>query len=171
MGPIKIDGDLLIDTGEDFRLLGAVYVTGSVTVQNTASAGCDISFGPLSCVLVSDGYIDLHNVVNIYGSGDSESFLIFVSDIKDCIGAGSTGIGCGDEDAGIELKQNVFGGIFFTSHSMIYMNNNVDVKSIVGYKLLLDQNAHITYEPELIDLNFSSGIDSGWRVNEWVEVE
>ena len=169
MGPIKIDGNLAVGVGEDFRLLGVVYVTGNITIQNGADAGCDVSFGNFSCVIVADGWIDVHNVVEITGSGDSDSYMILVSDIKDCLGAPK--VGCSPENAGIQLKQNVVGGIYFTSDSMIYLNNNVDATSIVGYKLLLDQNAFITYEPELIDLDFSSGVDGGWRVNAWVETE
>ena len=169
MGPIKIDGNLLVDVGESYRLLGTVYVTGNVTVQNVADAGCDVSFGDFSCVIVADGWIDVHNVVNITGSGDSDSYLIMVSDIKDCLGVAK--VGCGPENSGIHLKQNVTGGIYFTSDSMIYLSNTVNATSIVGYKLLLDQNGFITYEPELIDLNFSSGIDGGWRVNEWYETQ
>ena len=145
-----------------------MHVTGNVYLTtNNVDVGCDISFGPLSCVMVVDGFADLKNGVSVLGSGDVDSYMIIVSDIKDCVGAPLAG--CGPDNSGIHLNNGVTGGIYFTSDSMIHLSQTVDATSIVGYKLFLDQNASVTYEPSLIDLNFSSGADGGWRVNSWVE--
>ena len=170
MGPVKIDGNLEIDISDVFTLSGVVYVTGNVTPDNLSRIQCDPLFGEQSCVLITDGYVDISNNATFSGSGNSKSYLMILTTIENCLGE-ATAASCGPENSAIYIKNNATGAIFYASNSLIYINNVVNVTSIVGYKFRLNNTATVTYEDNISDLIFSSGVGGGWRVHEWEEVE
>lgn len=170
MGPVKIDGDLSIVGGDTFTISGTVYVTGDVFPGNNAIVRCDPLFGEQSCILVIDGNVDVSNNVFFSGSGDPKSYVMILSTIEGCQGGTQT-VPCAPENSAIYIVNNATGAIFYASDSLIHLNNNVNVTSIVGYKLRLNNGAKVTYENNISDLVFSSGVGGGWRVDEWEEVE
>ncbi len=170
MGPIKIDGDLVIVGGDTFTLSGVVYVTGNVVPGNNTTIRCDPLFGEQSCVLLADGYIDISNNIIFSGSGNSKSYLMALSTIENCLG-GVQIPPCGPGNSAIYIMNNATGAIFYASDSLVHINNNVNVTSVVGYQFRLDNNAKVTYESDISDLIFSSGFVGGWRIHSWGEVE
>ncbi|MDO8604742.1 MAG: choice-of-anchor R domain-containing protein [bacterium] len=166
MGPKKIVGDLTISN--PFTITGILYVTGHISVN--ANLKCHADFGASSCIILADGWIETSNGVNITGSGTAGSYVLLVSTIAGCNGAASSTCTPND-DAGIEISNNVTGGIYFTTASMISMSNNASVKAVTGYKLNLQNNAIIQYETGIANTLFSSGPAGGWNVGGWKEVQ
>ena len=169
MGPVKIDGTLEIDINDTLTLSGVVYVTGKVDLTNLSKIQCDPLFGEQSCVLITDGYVNISNNVTFSGSGNPKSYLMILTILENCLGTPNPS--CGPENSAIYIKNNATGAIFYASDSLIHINNGVNVTSIVGYKLRLNNTATVTYEDNISDLIFSSGVGGGWRIHEWKEVE
>lgn len=169
MGPKKIVGNLTVNS-TTFTMTGVLYVTGNVSVTNNGTIKCDVSFGANSCVLVADGWIDVSNNGTFAGSGQPGSYLLAVSTIQGCNGGSQTS-SCASNNSGINIGNNVSGGIFYAEYSMINMSNNAEVKEITGYKLNLANNAQIEYEQGVANANFSSGPSGGWNVKAWNEVQ
>lgn len=169
IGPKEINGNLAISNGQTIVLTGVLYVTGTVSISNNSTVRCDTSFGANSCVLVADGSIDVSNNGIVNGSGQAGSYMLIISTITGCNGSGGTG--CASGSSGINIGNNVTGGIFYTSDSMINLSNNAEIKAIIGYKLNLSNNAEVQYEQGVADTTFSSGPGGGWNVKTWSEVQ
>ena len=170
MGPVKIDGDLTIPINDTFTITGIVYVTGNFYPENGTTIVCDVSFGDQSCILLVDGNIDVSNNAIFSGSGNPKSFLLALSTVEDCNG-GTQEVWCGPQNSAIYVANNATGVIFYATNSKVHLNNGVNVTTVVGHKLHLANGAIITYDTDVSDLNFSSGPDGGWVVNDWEEVE
>lgn len=170
LGPKKIDGDLSMGIGKTLVLTGVLYVTGDIHVSNNSTLKCDLSFGADSCIIIADGWINVENNGFFLGSGTAGSYLLGISTIEGCNG-GAQLPSCTDDNSGIKLGNNLGGAIFYTTKSMIKIENNAIIKAVVGYKLKLSNNAVIQYETGVTDANFSSGPGGGWNIKNWLEVQ
>ncbi|MBU1255256.1 hypothetical protein KKH35_00095 [Patescibacteria group bacterium] len=161
LGPIKITGNLSIDNNSTLNITGLVYVQGDITIDNNALVKLDESFGSISGVIISDGQIIVSNNVIIQGSGQIGSFLMFLS----------TNNSLDPSNPAIDVSNNAEAAIFYTSNGLIVLHNNVNIKEVTGYKIRLDNNAVISYETGLENVNFTSGPGGSWEVKEWKEIE
>lgn len=172
LGPKKIVGNLTLDNDKYLNITGVLYFTGNIDIKNNSEVRCDASFGTNSCIIIADGWIDTGNNTTFNGSGQAGSYVMALSAIEGCNGEGGLSWCGGDEnDAGIILDNNVTGAIFYTTKSMIILENNTNVKEIIGYKVKLKNNAFIRYETGLMNANFSTGPSGGWNIKSWKEVE
>src|SRR3989338_3659996 len=169
LGPVKIDGDLIIPGNHELTLTGAVWVTGNITMSNNSAARLSASFGNSGGVLVSDGRIYLDNNVDFYGSGAADSYILLLT-TSDC----PTGAGCGGESA-IVLNNNVGADsnqvIVNAQKGRVEFFNNADVKSVAGEIVYLNNNAMIHYDSGLANVIFSSGPSGGYSIESWKEIE
>ncbi|MBM2817543.1 MAG: hypothetical protein HW401_133 [Parcubacteria group bacterium] len=170
LGPKKIVGNLVLDNKRHLNITGVLYFTGSITISNSSSIKCDASFGSNSCMIVTDGPIRPYNNATFTGSGQTGSYLMMLSTVQGCNG-GLQQPECTDGNAGIYLDNNVTGAIFYTTDSMIFLDNNVNIKEAIGYKMYLNNGAIIRYESGLINADFSSGPSGGWNIKSWKEIE
>ncbi len=170
MGPMKIDGDLSVLINDTLTITGVLHVTGDVTGGNNAQIKCDPAFGEKSCILLVDGNVDLSNNVLFSGSGDPDSFILTLSTIEGCVG-GVQQPECAPQNSAIYVANNAVGVIFYATDSQVYLNNGVNVTTVVAHKLHLANGAIVTYDVDVDDLDFSAGPDSGWVVNDWGEIE
>ncbi|MEK9166310.1 MAG: hypothetical protein AAB846_01085, partial [Patescibacteria group bacterium] len=60
--------------------------------------------------------------------------------------------------------------ILYASEGAIQMENQSGLKEAVGQKLRLENEATVTYETGLQNVNFSSGPSGGWEINGWEEI-
>ena len=91
-----------------------------------------------------------------------------------CLGPGTPATtGCAANNSGINLENNVDGALFYTTNSAIHISNNAEVNAVVGYKLILDNNATIEYNSLVRNLTLTSddsgGSGAAWNVNRWNE--
>jgi len=161
LGPIKITGNLNIGDKASLNMTGIVYVQGNITMDNSTKIQLDSEFGSLSGIIISDGKIQINNNANTEGSGEQGSFLMMLS----------TNSSIDLSDPAIDLYNNAEGAIFYASNGVIYLHNNMNIREATGYKLVLANNAIISYDIGLENINFSSGPGGGWSVSDWREIE
>ena len=161
LGPIKITGQMLIDNNSTLNITGLIYVEGNLLIQNGAILRLDDSFGSLSGIIISDGKINIRPGVVIQGSGEEGSYLMLLS----------TNNSLDLNNPAIDVDNNAEAAIFYASNGLIYLHNNVEIREATGYKLALDNNAIISYEIGLGNVNFSSGPGGSRRVENWQEIE
>ena len=157
LGPKKISGNLTLGNSSTLTLTGTVLVTGTINFGNSPVLKLDASYGQLSGVLIVDGSVDLGNQAAVFeGSGEEGSYLMLLSTF-------------GPGDA-IKLGNKAEGTIFYAPHGVITAGNNLNLKEATGYGLKVGNDATITYESGLADLNFASGPSGGWSIDSWKEV-
>ena len=161
LGPIKIIGNLVVENNSSLTMTGLIYVTGNITIQNNSTLQLDESFGSMSGTIISDGQIIVGNNAVILGSGQPGSFLMVLS----------TNNSLDPANPAIDVSNNVEAAIFYASNGIIHLHNNIDIREATGYKLALDNNAVISYETGLENVNFTSGPGGSWRVENWQEIE
>lgn len=162
-GPRKIEGSLTIENNATLIMEGTIWVTGTTTIGNNAAVILDQNaYGSKSGVLlVDDGRIIIENGAELSGSGIKGSYLMLLS----------TNTSQTEENPAIYVKNNATGAILYSTKGLIILNNNMIVREVTGYKILLQPNAKIEYQAGLIDTLFTAGPGGSWKVTGWKEVE
>lgn len=173
LGPKKIVGNLTVGNGEALTISGTLYVTGNISVSNNGTITCAVSYLANSCKLITAGSADISNNGIFQGSGTAGSYVLLLSTISNCLVSGTQHASCAPNDSAINLSNNVDGALFYAMNSAIYISNNATVKAVVGYKLVLDNNATIAYDSLVRNLTLSSdggtGSGAAWNINRWNE--
>ncbi len=174
LGPREITGNLLITSNnKTLTVTGTIYVHGDIDISNGSAIRCDTSYAERSCVIVADGWVHIANNGTFSGSGTAGSSLMILSTLA-CDGTSATSPGgraCGHHNGAIDIHNNASGVIFYASEGMINLHNGVNITEATGYKLRLDNNATVTYDSGLANLNFSSGPSGGYDLKYWKEAE
>lgn len=155
MGPVKIIGSLTVSNNAVLRITGTIYVTGNITVNNGSVISLDSSYGSMSGVILSDGQITIGNNSVFDGSGQSGSYILVLS--------------TSSSETAINVNNNSAGAIFYTNSGEIKLSNNVSVREVTGYKIILNNNSTVQYESGLGSTFFSSGPSGGWFIESWKE--
>ncbi|MBI1866172.1 MAG: hypothetical protein HYS02_00190 [Candidatus Staskawiczbacteria bacterium] len=153
LGPKKINGNLSVSNSAILTLTGTVYVTGNITVSNSAKIKLASGYGSLSGVILSDGTITPSNSSALQGSGQAGSYLLVLS--------------TNASNSAITVSNSATGAIFYTSAGGVTVSNIFAAREVTGYKLIMNNNAVITYESGLASAFFSSGPSGGWKVVSW----
>lgn len=158
LGPKKIEGNLTVQNDAQFFITGTLWVTGVVDIKNNAQVKLDNSaYGNLSGQIISDGLITLQNNSISAGTGQSGSYLMYIS----------TSLA----KPAIIVKNNAKADIVFTSNGWVNIQNNTVLREVTGYGIELENNAKISYEIGLQDASFSSGPGGSWEVTSWEEIK
>ena len=158
-GPIKIPGDLTISNGARLNLSGTVYVEGNITLSNNCVIRLVQDYGPSSAVFLTDGNAVVSNNCIFSGSGTAGSYIMLLSAKNATTSTVMT------------ISNNSSGVIYYAGKGKINFSNNATAKEATAYGIDLSNNAVITYETGLANLNFSSGPSGGWNINSWRETE
>lgn len=170
MGPKKINGNLLINGNSDFVINGTLYVTGNVDLDNNSTVHCAFAYLGNSCVIIADGNITTLNGVDFDGSGMAGSFIMLLSTKQGCVGVAAAG--CTTNNSAISIQNNVDGALFYATDSLLDISNNTQATAVVGYKIQLQNNASINYNPTVASLTFTSSATTttgSWNANLWNE--
>lgn len=173
LGPKKIVGDLTVTNSVVLTISGTVYVTGNITISNSAKVVCAVSYLANSCKLIADGSITISNSSVLQGSGSAGSYILILSTISNCLVSGTQHAGCASNDSGINLSNSANGALFYATNSAIYISNSVHVNAVVGYKLVLGNSVVVAYDSLVRNLTLASdggtGAGAAWNVNRWNE--
>lgn len=171
LGPIKIDGDLVINTGtgNTLTLNGTVWVTGNVTVLTNSTLKLNPGYGPNSGMIIADsqtdkntkGKITVANNVIVSGSGNPKSYILFLS----------TNTGSTIANPAILAGNNSNAVVYYSTTGMIEVANNARMRAVSGGGLHLSNGAIIEYDTGLANASFSGGPGGSWRVIEWQVVK
>ena len=158
LGPVHIQGDLILDVGSNLKMKGIILVDGNLRVENNAVLELDPNeYQTLSGVIIIQGKVQARPGSILRGSGQPGSYLMIIS-LNDSL------------DNAIQIDNTSDAGIFFAPYGAILMNQNVKVREAMAYKIILQENAVIEYEVGLSNLFFSSGAGGGWKVLTWQEI-
>lgn len=170
IGPVKITCNLEISGNPTVTLNGSVWVTGNVSIKNTAIIRASAGLGNKSVVIIADNpsnritssSVVLANSSQFFGSGSSGSFVFLISQNN------SAELG-GNEDA-ISMDNSSSGSvILYASHGLININNSATLKEVTGYKLKARNSANIVYDTGLMSTLFTSGPGGGYKIIGWQE--
>lgn len=155
LGPKKINGNLTLSNSSVLTLSGTVYVTGDITVSNSAKIKLSSSYGTLSGVILADGVIAPSNTSSLQGSGQSGSHLMVLS--------------TNTSNSAIVISNSATAVIFYASAGGITASNSFTASEVTGYKLIMSNSATVTYESGLANTYFTNGPSGGWKVKSWQE--
>lgn len=159
LGPKKITGNLNLSNGATLTLTGTVWVEGNIELSNDCHVALDDSYSSTSGVLLTSGVVQISNNCEFAGSGDAASYLMLLSDKDDPL-----------SDV-MEISNNAVGVIYYAPRGRLEFSNNAAAKEATAYGIDLDNNATITYESGLQNINFSSGPSGGWTFSRWREID
>ncbi len=174
LGPEKIIGNLTI-TGT-LTVADTIYVTGDVTISGKVKL--DPVYGTASGIIIADGNILVNNGVIFCDSGttgcpntnpnyiSNGSYILLLSTsicdsyLNNCLGV----------DA-ITVKNNSDISIANASKGSVFFWNNSKAKEAVANRVILNNNAGISYGTGVINVGFQSGPGGGWSVGSWQETQ
>lgn len=165
LGPKKIEGDLILNSGSVLTLSGVVWVEGNIYLNTGATLNLDPSYGPNSGMLIADypadrsnkGFIKVGSNVDINGSGNNDSYILILS------GSNKSTI----SDPAIFAGNNSDSVVYYSNNGMIEVNNNAKLKALSGGGIHLSNGAQIIYDSGLASTNFSGGPGGSWKLKEW----
>ncbi len=157
LGPKKITGNLLIDNNKILTMSGTIWVVGNLTVSNGGELKLSSTYGANSGVIVVDGTISINNNAKFFGSGNSSSYILAVT--------------TSSSTSAITVGNNAGAVILHAPDGTVTVSNGAGAKEINGKQISLDNNATISYESGLANLNFTSGPTGSWTVSSWKEIQ
>lgn len=157
LGPKKITGNLEIEDSAVLTLTGTLWVAGDVEVKNSARVKLASSYGATSGVIVADGTITLQNNSISEGSGNPDSYLIYLS--------------TNSSNPALVIKNNAIADILYTSQGWLEVQNNAQLVEVTGYGIHLKNSSVIQYEMGLQDAKFTSGPGASFELSSWQEIE
>jgi hypothetical protein len=172
IGPKKITCDVEITGSPTVTLGGALFVTGNITVRNTATVRVAPSLGSKSVAVIADNQsnqttsskIVLENSASFEGSGSPNSYVLMLSQNRSAEQGGS--------EKAIDVKNSVTGALLvYAGHGEIQLQNSIHVKEVSAYRIRLKNSAEVRYESGLASLIFTSGPTGGYVLDRWRETE
>ncbi|MBI2100751.1 MAG: pilus assembly PilX N-terminal domain-containing protein [Candidatus Vogelbacteria bacterium] len=161
LGPIKIPGNLIMNSGAKLTLNGTIWVGGVMNLScgNNGLINLAPGYGAASGVLLGDDSVTISNNCKFDGSGAAGSYIILLS-AKNA-----------PADEVMNIDNNSAGVIYYAGKGRIKFSNNATAKEATAYGIILDNNAVITYEEGIGSALFSSGPGGGFEITSWREVE
>ena len=154
IGPRKIVGNLSVNGGGTLRVSGTIWVTGTVSITGGSYVRPDDN--TKSFVIISDGGINLSGGSQILGNVDSHIMLVSLSSL----------------DPAISFSGGASDTVVFAPNGGLYISGGAHVKAGSAKHIFVEGDASITYDPDLSNLNFSSGLpDSEFQIKSWKEIE
>ncbi|MCR4276117.1 MAG: hypothetical protein NUV90_01905 [Candidatus Parcubacteria bacterium] len=162
LGPIKIPCNLVMSNSSVLTVTGHIWVTGNITVQNSAKVKMDPALGATNVAIIADNpanrltnsTIKVKNTSTFENSGTPGSFVFLISQNN----SAETG---GDEEA-FELSNSASALVAYAAHGLIPLENMVSLKEVTAYKIRLKNSANVTYDSGLPSAVFESGPGGSW---------
>ena len=164
-GPMEVDGDLLIDMGNDetLTITGTVWVTGDLTFSCAQDSHIvlDPGYNGSSGLILADGQITVGNNCAFNGSGETDSYLMVISSKDEP-----------DEDFPVmTVNNNSDGVVYYASRGWITFSQNAGAKEVTGYGIKMENNSNVIYESGLANINFTSGPGGAFAIINWEETQ
>ncbi len=159
LGPKKIAGDMTLSNSAVLTLTGPLWVTGRITISNSVIVALAASYGNNSEVIIADGPIELKNSA-VFQRAGPESYIMMVTTAP------------GNDDQ-FEIENSAAALIAYAPNGEVELNNNVQMRALVGWRVEIKNSAQVTYESGLANVNFSSGPGGSWQIirGTWREIK
>lgn len=165
LGPKKIVGNLTVSGSHVLKLTGTVWVTGNVIVSGAARIELDATkYGSGSGLLVADGYLNLAGSGQLNGTGQSGSYLMFVT-TSDCPASAY----CNSKPA-IDISGAAGSVILSAQNGTLQFSGSASAREAVANKIIMSGGTTVTYDTGLANINFSSGPGATFDITGWQEL-
>ena len=170
LGPVKINCNLSVSNGKTVTLLGHVWVSGNITLNNNVTMRIDPSLGSASVAVIADNpqnrltssAINIQNNVVLEGTGVSPSTIVMVSRNEG-----------GEDWTAVNYNNN--GGdnevVFYAPGAVTNFNNNASISAVTAFFANINNNTEVIYKSGLANLLFTGGPSGGYELESWKEVE
>lgn len=149
---------MIVDNNSTLNVTGTIWVQGTLRFDNGCYIQLDPGYGSNSGVIVADDMATVNPGCEFSGSGDPESFPMLLSG-KDS-----------PSSTVIQIDNTSTGMIYYAAHGRITFKQGATAKEATAYGLTLENNAVITYDTGLSNVNFSSGPAGGLVITVWREI-
>jgi hypothetical protein len=164
LGPIQINGDLILNNSSVLTITGPIYVTGNMSINNASQVKVASALGSASGQIVVDGSVSIGNSGGIAGSGTAGSYVVLTSN-KTC----TTTVDC-TANPSVSITGAAGAVVINAIGGAVKLSNSAGVKAVVAKMMIMSGTAHLTYESGLADVNFTSGPSGSWVKQSWKEV-
>lgn len=164
LGPAKITGNLTVSNNAILTLTGTVWVQGNVILSNNSQIKLQSNYGAAGGILVVNGRVIVENNGTFVGSGQTGSYILVVTTSTCPDGNGCTG-------NAIDVSNNAGTVILNAQRGTISFAQNSGTTEATAKKIILANNATITYDSGLVSANFLSGPTGGFDITGWGETE
>ena len=171
LGPIKVDGDMNVDSNAILKVTGTIWVTGDLNLDSNVILYLDSGYGFDSGVIVVDGFISVDSNVTLCGSGGYIGQGECNSSVESYLMLLSTKSSSDSDNPAIYATSNTETAILYASNGFIRLGSNASLREATGYGIYMESNAEVVYEIGLADIRFTSGPGGGWQIVEWIEIE
>lgn len=154
LGPGKYVGNFTTNSNCTITVKTPIWITGTVSINNSTILKMDSSLGASSGVIIVDGQTTFANGDDLRGTGQSGSYLTLLSTYN----SESNGLNA------ISSGNSSITGILYAPYGIIQLANNATFKEIVGWQINMGQNTILTYDSGLISTFFSSGPGGSFSV-------
>jgi hypothetical protein len=162
LGPQKVTGDVSLSNSAKIHLTGPVWITGNLSLSNSSQMTVDSSLGSQGTIVIVDGTISGSNENTVLGgNGTAGCYLLAISL--------STGTGA-DMSNGNELMTQSL--LLYAPYGQINLSNEVSLREVTAYKLVLSNYAKVKYESGVAHATFSTGPGGSWVLKKgtWQEL-
>lgn len=164
LGPVKINGNLIVGASGKLYITGPIYVTGYTKFEGASQVYVHSSLGSVSGVIVSDGSVEVIGSAAIYGSGTPGSYVLLVSN-KSC-----TTVSDCSSNPSIKVEGAAGAVVLNAIDGSVKLSGSAGVKAVVAKTMIMEGSTSLTYESGLTDINFTSGPSASWVKQSWKEV-
>lgn len=162
IGPLKIPCNLEISNNAVVTIAGHVWVTGNITVQNSAVVKMAAALGSNNVAIIADNPSDqlnssritVANTASFQNSGTAGSFIFLISQNRSAEAGGTI--------AAFSLSNSASALIAYAAHGLIPIENSVSLKEVTAYKITLANTANVQYDSGLPRAVFQSGPGGSW---------
>jgi hypothetical protein len=152
LGPKKIAGNLQVNSGGTLRISGPLWVTGSVTIEGGSTVMPNDS--SKSYALITDSSLTLSGGSLITGNSGSHILLLSTS----------------TNDPAIILEGGANDTVVFIPYGGLKVSGGAHVKAASAKHIFAEGGSVIIYDPDMSQLNFSSGSSGGtFGIKAWKE--
>jgi hypothetical protein len=157
LGLKKINGNLTVSGGDILTVSGTLWITGNFTAGNGAQIKLDSGYAGASGVIVVDGIVAISQSVSFSGSGTEGSYILLLTNSSSA--------------SAVTIEQNAGAVLIEAPNGTITFKQNAGAKEASANKIVLEENASVTYEIGVADTLFTTGPGGGGGISTWREIQ
>lgn len=154
LGPIKVQGDVNLNSNCNITINSPVWVTGNLTLNSNNRLKLNSSYGSTSGVIVVDGQVTLGSNNKLEGTGTGSSILMVLSNYD----SRTNGI------SAIIVNNEGNNGVYYAKDGIIEPGNKNDYSELTAWGIKLINNSTLNYLTGLSSTLFSSGPSGSFSV-------
>ena len=168
LGPVKIGGNLTIESGQQLTIAGPIWVEGDVVIDSNVEIKVADILGSEGVVIVVDYPQDRLSRGKIV-TASKVTFVQTAAYGPAVLVSTNMGDNC-TADPAVKVSSNTATVVFSAPDGCIWFEANSFVRGVLAKKVHLSGNSQIEYDPRLAYIVLKTGL-GGWAVTSYREIE